>query len=396
MRILIIHQQLPFPADNGGKLRAAHVARYLASHHSVALVCFGSEDRDSQFPETKLFSEVKLVPFPKPAPAIIRVCSGLPSEVIGLSSAEMSQTISALVELHSPEVILTSDPALSPYLERYRDRVRVLDYLMVSTLTFERLAAISRGLKRLVWRLRWYRSAAYHRRIAPLYDLCLVNSKEDQADLLAHCPGWRELVFFPNGLPLDEYPLEMAQPDPKVLIYPGSVTYVSNRDAVQYMIARILPLVRAEVPDVRFVVTGAVPEDGSAPQAPGVIYTGRLPDVRPTIASAWACVVPLRSGAGGTRFKVLEAMALGTPLVSTSIGAEGVELTDGTNIMIADTPESFAAKTIELLKSPDLRAKISSAGRRLMEQRYDWKVLGAQISEMLIRLVETKKRQASN
>lgn len=396
MRILIIHQRLPFPADNGGKLRAAHVARYLASHHSVALVCFGSEDCDSQFPETKLFTEVKLVPLPKPASAIMRVCSGLPSEVVDLSSAEMSRTISALVELHSPEVILTSEPALSPYLERYPDRVRVLDYLMVSTLSLARLGAIARGWKKLVWRLRWHRSAAYHRRIAPLYDLCLVNSQEDQDELLVNCPGWRQLEFFPNGLHLVEYPLGLARPEPMTLVYPGSVTYVPNRDAVEFMITRILPLVRAELPDVRFVVTGAVPEDGSAPQAPGVIYTGRVPDVRPAIAGANVCVVPLRSGAGGTRFKVLEAMALGTPVVSTTIGAEGVAWSDGVNILIADTPESFAAKTIELLKSPEVRSSISAAGRRLIEERYDWNILGARISNMLARLVEEKKRLASS
>lgn len=396
MRILVIHQQLPFPADNGGKLRAAHVARYLANHNSVALVCFGSEEFHPGFAERQLFSEVKFVPLPSPASVLKRLFSGVPSEVVDLHSAEMYRTVSALVDLHKPEVILISDPMLSPYIARYTGQVRVLDYLMVSTLSLARLGDITQGWKKLLWRLRWHRSAAYHCRIAPLYDLCLVNSQEDYDDLLANCADWKRLEFFPNGLHLDEYPLGLAQADPQTLIYPGSVTYAPNRDAVEYMITRILPLVRADLPDVRLVVTGTVPEDGSAPQGPGVIYTGRLPDIRSAIAGANVCVVPLRSGAGGTRFKVLEAMALGTPVVSTTIGAEGVEWSDGANIAIADEPARFAARTIELLKSAELRAKLSRAGRRLIEERYDWNVLGSRISGMLSKLVDEKKRLTSN
>jgi polysaccharide biosynthesis protein PslH len=303
----------------------------------------------------------------------------------------MTQAMATMVQQHAPEVILTSEPALSPYLEAYPECVRVLDYLMVQTLSLERLGALAWGFKRWIWSLRWERSAAYHRHVAPMYDLCLVNSEEDHADLLTHCPSWPMLEFFPNGLMLDEYPLSLAEPDRQVLVYPGSVTYFPNRDAVAYMIASILPLVRAEIPNVRFVVTGAVPEDGSAPQGEGVTYTGRVADVRPVIAGAWVCVVPLRSGAGGTRFKVLEAMALGTPLVSTTIGAEGVDWTDGTDILISDTAEDFARNIVRLLKSPNVRAQQSQAGRQLIEERYDWNVLGSRISELLHKLVEKKR-----
>ena len=140
------------------------------------------------------------------------------------------------------------------------------------------------------------------------------------------------------------------------------------------------------------MVTGAIPADGSAPQGHNVVYTGRVPDVRPLIAAAWICVVPLRSGAGGTRFKLLESMALGTPLVSTRIGAEGIDGTDGSDILIADTPEQFAASTIAVLNSTDLRQQLSAAGRRSIEQRFDWNVLGARVTAMLETLIAEKTR----
>jgi polysaccharide biosynthesis protein PslH len=394
MRILIIHRELPFPADNGGRLRAACMARYLATHHDTALVCF-SATSNVEFPEQEMFRYVKQIPIPPCAPALRRIWSRLPSEVADLDSAEMAAAIERIVSLHDPQVILVSEPALTPYLRPYGDRVRVLDYLMVTTLSLQRLGEISSGWKQWLWRARWRKAAALHREIASFFDLCLVNSKEDYDDLLKTSSGWQWLEFFPNGLILEEYPVGLAVPDASTLIYPGSVTYAPNRDAVAYMIDRILPLIRETVPDVKLLVTGAIANDGSAPQSPGVVYTGRVEDVRPVIASAWVCVVPLRSGAGGTRFKLLESMALGTPLVSTRIGAEGIDWTDGTDILIADEPEAFAARTIELLRSPDYRQSLSAAGRQLMQRQYDWNVLGGRVTEMLEHILAAKRSSIS-
>lgn len=390
MRILIIHRELPFPADNGGKLRAAHVARYLAIHHQVAMVHF-STTAAQLFAERELFRQYRAVLAPRPTPVYRRILSGVPSEVIDLQCLEMRHAIADMVERHEPQVLLTSEPALTPYLEPYRDRVCVLDYLMVQTLSLERLAAVNRGLKRLLWKLRCQRALAYHRQIAPFYDLCLVNSQEDLDDLADKSPGWRRLEFFPNGLDLEEYPLDLARPDKNSLIYPGSVTYEPNRDAVAYMIEQILPRVQEHVPYAKLIVTGAIPTDCSVPQGPGVTYTGRVPDVRPVIASARACVVPLRSGAGGTRFKVLEAMALGTPIISTTIGAEGVAWTDDKNISIADTPEAFAKSAIRVLCEDAFRARLSQFGRQLIEERYNWNVLGQELSAILLQLSEQKQ-----
>jgi polysaccharide biosynthesis protein PslH len=115
---------------------------------------------------------------------------------------------------------------------------------------------------------------------------------------------------------------------------------------------------------------------------PGVQLTGYLADVRPTIAESWVSLVPLRQG-GGTRLKILEAMALGTPVVSTSKGAEGLETNHGENILLADTAAEFAQRTIELLRSPELRARLVAGGRRLVESRYDWRVVGADLRQVV-------------
>lgn len=391
MRILILHKELPFPADNGGKLRAAHMAKYLAAHHEAILLSFASPNNKTTpaqvASELKPFASYHEVPLPKPAGLMKKLFSGVPGEVLELSSDAMRQTITELVSRHAPDVIVVSEPAFSQYLGQLPGRVLMLDYLMAIPLSLQRLASISTGWRRWLWHLRWKRSVAYHKQIASVYDLCLVNSQEDYDDLRHHCDRWRRIEFLPNGLILDEYPLGLAEPNPNVLIYPGSVTYLPNRDAVEYMAHEILPLIRAEFPEVQLVVTGAVPADGSEPKATGVVYTGRVADVRPVIAGGWVCVVPLRSGAGGTRFKVLEAMALSTPVVSTTIGAEGVDWTDGENILIGDTAKRFAEQTLTLLRDRQRRFAVAEAGRKLIEQRYDWEVLGRKVTEMLTELV---------
>lgn len=354
------------------------------------LLCFETEGRLDPARESDLFHEFQVVPRPRRLATWRPFLSRLPSEVLELTSPAMASRLTDAVKRFSPDVIVAGEPSLSGYLKPHTDRVRVLDYLMVLTLSLRRQWALSQGIHRWMWTLRLQKQIAYHHQIAPLYDLCLVNSREDEEDLRKQNGAWKQIEFVPNGLHLADYPLGLCQPAKNTLVYPGSMTYPPNRDAVQYFIDQILPRIRAEVPDVQLLVTGAIPLDGSAPQAAGVRYTGYVQDIRQVIAGAWACVVPLRSGAGGTRFKVLEAMALGTPVVSTSIGAEGIRFTSGQQLLVADDPMEFAARTVELLTSPPLRDRIARAGRRLMDEVYNWERLGANVADLLEAQVSRK------
>jgi glycosyltransferase involved in cell wall biosynthesis len=394
MRIVIISPTLPFPPDNGGKLRAAAVALELAKHHEVALACF-ADDGAGASPAgvwSGHFRDVKIVPPRPPGPWPRRWLSLSPSEVSEFHSVEMERHVTRLVAQFSPDVLVAGDPGLTHYVAPYTDRVRILDYVCVATLQFERLRAISTGPRQALWALRRMKFAAHLRRIARCYDLCVVNSEEDRAALVAAAPAWPRVEVLPNGLDLSGYPLGLALPQPDTLVFPGALTYPPNLDGARHFIQEILPLIRAEVPAVRFVVTGRIPARNFAPQAPGVEYTGYVPDVRPVIAGSWACAVPLRTGAGGTRFKVLESLALGTPVVSTTIGAEGVAATHGEDILLADEPTAFAHETVKVLRSPELRSRLAVAGRRLIERQYDWQVLGARFATLLDELRATRRQ----
>lgn len=389
LRILILSPSVPFPADNGGKLRAAAVALALAARHDVAFGCFTDETEGGAgtVEVADRFRDLKVVPRQARRRGWMPRLSPSPSDVHDLHSDEMAAWVKATVARFSPDVLLAGDPALTPYLAPYAGRVRVLDYVCVATLAFERMAAGAPRAQRAVWGLRRLKFAAFLGRIARVYDLGIVNSEEDRAALVATSPDWARVEVLPNGLDLGAYPLGLATPDPATLVFHGALSYAPNLQAVRLLVDEILPRVRAEVPGVRLLVTGRIPTDGTAPQGSGVVYTGYVPDIRTVVAGAWASPTPLKSGAGGARFKVLEALALGTPLISTAMGAEGLAVTDGVDILMAEEPAAFAAQTVRMLRSPELRQRLAEGGRRLVEQRYNWARLGERLAARLEDLV---------
>jgi glycosyltransferase involved in cell wall biosynthesis len=398
MRVLAILPSLPFPANNGQKHRFSQLLRELARHEEVAILCFAdARDRARYGGEhDALFAALRIVPIAASTPAA-RASSWLsfePSEVRHYDSAEMR---SAVAEAHAgfrPDVVLCGDPALTQYLLPYPRTPRALDYVCEFQLQARRMQDLARGPAKALWAMRRRKFARFLRRIERVYDLCFLNSQEDLDSLRAAWPAV-ELEVIANGLALAEYPLGLAEPVADRLIYPGSTTYPPNLDAVGFFAGRILPRIRAEAPGAELHVTGAAPPEDARPRADGLVYTGHLPDVRRAIAAAWTCVVPLRLGAGGARLKVLEAMALGTPMVATAIGYEGVAVTDGVDILAAEEPEDFARKTVALLRSPALRQLLAAGGRALVERRYDVAVLGARYRERLRGLRAAPRAEAA-
>jgi glycosyltransferase involved in cell wall biosynthesis len=173
-------------------------------------------------------------------------------------------------------------------------------------------------------------------------------------------------------------------------VYNGALTYSANYDAMRYFLADIYPLIKQHVPEVSLTITGSLSgvELSGLALDKSVRLSGYVDDVRIPVAEASVCVVPLRQGSG-TRLKILEAMALGTPVVATSKGAEGLDVTPGHNILLANDPGEFAAQVVYLLRSGSLRDQLAKHARLLVEQQYDWD----QIGERFMVLVEEVARR---
>jgi len=171
---------------------------------------------------------------------------------------------------------------------------------------------------------------------------------------------------------------------PHSLVFAGSPTYKPNLQGARWFLSLVYPQILERMPVAHLRMTGSTRgvDLQSLPRHGGYELTGHVPDIRPVVARSWVSVVPLQTG-GGTRLKILESMALGTPVVSTSKGAEGLDVTHGENILIADDPAEFAGHVSAVLENPALRARLASRGRDLVRSRYDWDVVGPRFCEIV-------------
>jgi glycosyltransferase involved in cell wall biosynthesis len=183
----------------------------------------------------------------------------------------------------------------------------------------------------------------------------------------------------PNGVDTDFFTPGTDPVDPNRLVFTGAIDYRPNTDGVLYFCAEILPRIHAAEPGATFAIVGRTPPRQVRRLAHRVLVTGTVPDVRPWMRQAAVFVVPLRVGSG-TRLKILEAMATGCAVVSTSLGCEGLEVAPGEDILIGDTPETFAEQVVRCLRDPDLRAQLGARGRALVERRYRWEAIGEELA----------------
>jgi glycosyltransferase involved in cell wall biosynthesis len=238
-------------------------------------------------------------------------------------------------------------------------------------------------LKRLRHSLTNLKLSAFLSGFLPNFCACTVVSPGERS-LLEQTTGYNRVEVLPNGVDVASYQGEFAAPAEAhgfpYLVYTGSFRYPPNYDAMRWFTGEVLPLVLARTPELRLLITGdhaglPLPEI-EAPDGGGraVRLTGFVPDVRPYVAAAAASLAPLRSG-GGTRLKILEAMALRTPVIATSKGAEGLAVVPGKHLLVADTPQDYAAAVVRLLAEPALAAELADNAYALVRERYDWQAL---------------------
>jgi glycosyltransferase involved in cell wall biosynthesis len=232
---------------------------------------------------------------------------------------------------------------------------------------------------------------AAERAVAAAYAQCAVTSEHDAAALHGVVGGRAKALVVPNGVDTAYFqPSGAIAPQPDTLVFTGLMAHPPNVDGVRYFCSEVLPLIWGQRPAARLLVVGASPPpailalDGSARGRVRVL--GAVPDTRPYLAQGSVAVVPLRSGSG-TRLKILEALAMERPVVSTTIGAEGLETIHGRHLLIADDAASFAAAVLRLLQDQQLAARLAAEGRSLVERRYRWEAIGAAWQKSLHYLV---------
>jgi len=212
-------------------------------------------------------------------------------------------------------------------------------------------------------------------------DRCLVCSREEESKIKKHQQG-ANLAVIPNGADTERFTRRVPYPEankkPLKIVFVGAMGYYPNADAVLFFAERVLPLIIKKNPNVEFWVVGSDPTKEIMAMKPPVRVLGHVDDVRDYMEQGHVFVVPLRSG-GGTRLKVLDALALEIPIVSTSTGAEGIAVSDGENIILADKPEDFANAVLRLFSDKNLVDRLRKNGRKLVCEHYAWGVIGKKI-----------------
>jgi polysaccharide biosynthesis protein PslH len=389
MHILFLSAWCPLPADNGSKLRISSLLRELAGQHQVDLLAFAPESTDIDALDRlqEICDAVELVPeSPFAGRGLARV-RGLLSTRPRSEVANYSPAMAAAVERRARfgyDLVIASQVHMAPYALLVPDTPRLLEEVDLGQLRDQYVG--QRGpLRRLRYGLTWWKAS---RRLAAMlqhFAAATVVADQEQALVQPLAPRHVMLEVIPNGVDVEACAGAFGSAETDTLVYPGALSYEANFDAVLYFARSILPLIRLERPGVRLRLTGrATPgQIATLPSAEGIEFTGYLDDVRPTIARSWAEVVPLRKG-GGTRLKVLEALALGTPVVSTPKGVQGLEIEAGQHALVADSPAKFAAATVDLLGKPELRQRLAIAGRELVRERYDWRDIGRRFNDLVM------------
>jgi glycosyltransferase involved in cell wall biosynthesis len=397
MNVLLLSTWFPYPPSNGSRIRAYNLLKAVARRHEVSLLSFVRDEEGRDVGDlAEMCKSVTTVPWIEFVPGRPRALLGYlctaPRSVVDTHSEAMARLVRDRLAVDHLGLVVAIEAPVAHYLLSAARIPAVVDEVQVTVIKDAAERAGS-SLARLRARLTWLKQRHYLMRLLARFDACTVASEVERANLRQAVPGYERVHVIPNGVDVEHNHLSGAAPSPNTLIYTGALTYSANYDAVDFCLREVLPPIQNEVPDVRFRVTGSTQGVAAErlPQRPGVTFTGYLDDVRQAVAGSWALVVPLRVG-GGTRLKILEAMALGTPVVSTSKGAEGLDVQHDENILIADAPREFAAQTVRLLRDPALRRRLAENGRKLVEDKYSWTEIGRRFNDLLESVVRERGR----
>jgi polysaccharide biosynthesis protein PslH len=397
MRILIIADYLPYPLIGGDRIRIYNLLRRVASRHEVSLAAFLEKPGDAEGVThlQQFCARVETASFQQRSrlaklPGMLRYAlAGKPPELKLLHSEELMSKIRQLASTTDFDIVQI-ESRMGLYLDAFFKMRSCKSLMMFQNFTYQQDSRAFRIEQRWDRKIRLLLNSVamlrWEPRYAERFDACTTVSEIDRAFLLKANPRLRVEVI-PNGVDIKKYqPLPPENTAP-ALLFIGNMAYQPCVDAVLYFCREIFPLIRRTIGAAELWIVGRDPRpEVLRLNGEGVHVTGRVDDVIPYYRQSAVCVVPLRAG-GGTRLKILEAMALGRPVVSTTIGCEGLDVADGEHLLVADSPELFAEKTIRLLTDQRLYQRISINGRQLVETSYDWDKIAGRLMEIYAELL---------
>ena len=392
MRILFLTSRLPYPPDRGDRLRAFNFLRQLSKMHEIHLVSFiASEAERAHLPALNEFCRtlhvVPMSPLRSAITTLANIWRPYPLQALYYRHPGMTHQIQEILQSTRINMAYIHLFRMAPYLAEHPEIYRVVDLTDVISREVKRSLPYRGGLSRLVYAIEGPRIVRYEHQVAREFDETWLISRADAEVLAKACPD-ANIRTVTNGVDLERFSPLPATPDPDQLIFVGHMGVFHNIDAAVHLAENILPLIRKRRPDCKLSIVGAAPvvRVQKLEMIPGVTVTGFVPDLNEKLNQASVFAAPLRFAAG-VQNKVLEAMATGTPVVTTPLVNEGINAEAGRDILLANDPAGFADKVVGLLESPDRAHQIGAAGRDFVVQKFNWKYVERRVQEIEFKFI---------
>jgi polysaccharide biosynthesis protein PslH len=387
MKILIISMSFPYPPKSGGKVRVFNLIKEISKYHEVYLLSLISTDELGFVPMMlKYCKKVEVIPFEHNSLSKlirwIRIFSNLftqtPLEVAAKESTDMKKKVKKIIINNGFDLIQVEWLQMAHYLpfDLLKNTPLILVEHDVAYVPLKRRSLTETGILKYIMRRECFKMKIYEQKICHKFNKIISMSEIDKGRLLKLNENL-DVCVIPNGVDTKYISPKVDQENTGNLLFIGWLKHYPNRDGMIFFLKEIFPLITKEIPNTTIYIVGQY-----APQEiitlsksnPNIICTGYVEDVREYLHKCTVYVCPLRIG-GGTRLKILEAMAAGIPIVSTTIGAEGLSVKHGENILLSDSADTFAKETINLLNNPELRLKLAKKARNFVEENYGWEMI---------------------
>ncbi len=399
MKVLLLTQVLPYPPDSGPKVKTWNVLKYLIQQHEVTLVSFVRGDQSAEVKQLQRHCKaVYTVPMKRglfhDGWAMVRsLLNGQPWMMVRDDRAAMRQLLDRLASETHFDIAHADQLNMAQYAARISGAVKILDAHNALWVLYKRLwQTMKPGPKKWLLNRDWRLLKGYEGRVCQEFEAVLAVSQEDKAALEQAAGQPLNITVIPIAVDTAEVLSVNRRPEANHILHIGTMFWPPNIDGILWFIRQVYPYIQAKYPKTMFDVVGARPPQeilNMNGDETGINVTGYVDDPTPYFEQSGVMVIPLRAG-GGMRVKILNALAQGLPIVSTSLGCEGIAVTHDQNILIADSPRDFAEAVLRLLENPELAAQLGHNGRQLAEQQYDYRQACRPIEVVYNRAVKLK------
>lgn len=398
MKVLYIIPYTPVNPTFGGSLRIYHILDHLCRHHDVTVAGFSVPKDEKRLVENfpKLAGKTHFVKSPSIGKSArwVQFKSLFTSHSYWYTdtrSKALQKMLDKLLKVNSFDIIQCEFPPIAIY--RYNsDAVKIIDCHNVEYDNFKRMAKVNNPIRKMYYRLESFKFYREETAICRKQDALFVTSERDISIFDKEVPNVPKYLI-PNGVDTSYFLPAKSKPKPYSMVFVGMMKYVPNYDGMNYFLDEIFPKILDKYPEATITIIGKNPPDSITRRAgKNIIVTGFVEDTRPYIQDASVYVVPLRMG-GGTRLKIIEALAMKKPLVTTSIGCEGIDIENRKSALIADDPHDFAKAVMELFENQKLCENLTQNGYEVVIDKYRWKSIGKHIDRAYNELTGIKSKK---